>query len=843
MDRKNIRSLVLALSLMFVSGVSYAGHMFTQASSNTPTWIQSGQGIVIEQYGDEGGAGSGNMNIYLEANSTVPDAADTSNSDWWQWSAGDVMRLNLPLTDATYTYTISYDAAAPEGCAYDYCSVTGTTTVSLGSTDLGGVGVTLPAHSGERNDGAYVESDVNFVWSIEALAGEFSLGGYRIYTSAGTLDGTGAGPLTQDSVVDAEEVANNVGGIPDIDTAKSEYTPEEVNNNQVNPLFTGGTLTIASEGDPITADFTVDSSGGSIQTDADTTIAGAFSDDSTAVGTSGDLTKVGDSTLTLTGTNTFTGDFVVDDGALEINGSLAGSVVVNTGGTVKGSGTVSGITSDGLIAPGNSPGTLTSAGDVVMGAGSTLQQEIDGLTYNPVGGAGSYDRVRVTGLGNTFTANGTLDIILRGITLPANNTFTPSIGDQFRIVTTENTNGVLGNFASVIQPASGLTTNTRFDVLYGADYIDLVLSPESYAIYAAANGNLNARNAMSALDTIRPAPGAIAIGSDPFTGLLGLSGSQLNDAIAQLSGEIHAQSANDVKDQMLSMSSIVMNANHILDPDEMFWVNVNYNRIDYNDDEVATGYDSNARSLVIGYDIERKEDERYGIAVGYSDSDVSTELGSSSENTLTTFMTYYEGDKDTEQFGTLNLNLDAGIGLSSRDINRAVSLSTGVNSHLSSTDESVLFGNARISRLIKEGEKANIMGYTSLRVQVLKGDSYIENGSTDTALSIESGTQTSAQLGLGALINLTDPNEVNWNIDVGLFADLVSDHETLDRDVNLGAAGWQVQGTDTGAISAKISAHGNWNIKEGMSGFANLGVAGSSNRLEGQASLGIRIDL
>ena len=155
----------------------------------------------------------------------------------------------------------------------------------------------------------------------------------------------------------------------------------------------------------------------------------------------------------------------------------------------------------------------------------------------------------------------------------------------------------------------------------------------------------------------------------------------------------------------------------------------------------------------------------------------------------------------------------------------------------------VLFGQARISHLLKDGQYADITGYSSLRFQVLKGDAYKETGSTNTLLSIDSGTQTSAQIGVGVLINFIDTNKVDWNLDVGLFTDLIRDHETLDRDVMLGAAHWKVEGTDVGAISAKVSAHGNWKLSDNMSGFATIGVSRSSNRLAGQGSLGIRVDL
>ena len=93
-----------ALALLAMPGVAKAGHMFTQASSNTPTWIQAGQGIAIQQYGDEGGSGAGNIAIYFEAPAGgVPaGATQTANaSDWWNWSAGDVMQINLPLGGTT----------------------------------------------------------------------------------------------------------------------------------------------------------------------------------------------------------------------------------------------------------------------------------------------------------------------------------------------------------------------------------------------------------------------------------------------------------------------------------------------------------------------------------------------------------------------------------------------------------------------------------------------------------------------------------------------------------------------------------------------------------------------
>ncbi|URD37851.1 phosphatase PAP2 family protein [Methylobacterium tardum] len=97
-----------------------------------------------------------------------------------------------------------------------------------------------------------------------------------------------------------------------------------------------------------------------------------------AIAGSGTLAKTNSGALTLTGISTLTGATTVEAGQLVVNGSLANSLVtVRQGAGLGGSGTVGGIRvlAGGTVAPGNSIGTLTIAGNAAFAAGSTYRVE------------------------------------------------------------------------------------------------------------------------------------------------------------------------------------------------------------------------------------------------------------------------------------------------------------------------------------------------------------------------------------------------------------------------------------------------------------------------------------
>ncbi|NNH85996.1 autotransporter outer membrane beta-barrel domain-containing protein [Rhizobium laguerreae] len=119
-------------------------------------------------------------------------------------------------------------------------------------------------------------------------------------------------------------------------------------------------------------------------TNANDTFAGV-------IGGTGGLTVTGGS-QTLSGVNTYTGATAVNGGRLAVNGSITSPVTTSGTGILGGTGTIFGdVTNAGVLAPGNSIGTLTIAGNYT-GTGGTL--EIEAVLG---GDASPSDRLVVTG--------------------------------------------------------------------------------------------------------------------------------------------------------------------------------------------------------------------------------------------------------------------------------------------------------------------------------------------------------------------------------------------------------------------------------------------------------------
>jgi fibronectin-binding autotransporter adhesin len=125
------------------------------------------------------------------------------------------------------------------------------------------------------------------------------------------------------------------------------------------------------------------------------------------------LTKTGSGTLTLSGSNPYSGATLVSQGRLKVNGSIASSpLTVAAGAILAGSGAVHSATvsGDAILSPGdNGPGVLTVANGLVL--------ETDSVCVFDLGS--SRDRIDI---GGNLTLNGIINFTNTGGLLPGTYT-------------------------------------------------------------------------------------------------------------------------------------------------------------------------------------------------------------------------------------------------------------------------------------------------------------------------------------------------------------------------------------------------------------------------------------
>ena len=298
-----------------------------------------------------------------------------------------------------------------------------------------------------------------------------------------------------------------------------------------------GTLTIAdggvvnspgatSIGAGSTLNLGVGGLAGAIVTPAivnDGQIAANFTDTLTLaanISGAGTLSKAGPGTLILTGASTYTGATTIDGGTLIVNGSIANSpVMVNPGATLAGTGTVgpTTINSGGIFAPGNSPGTMTVAGNLAFQSGALYVVQIDPSTAS---------RANVSG---SATLAGTVQAVFApGIYLSRRYTILSAAGGRsgaFNALTT--TNLPAGFSASLSYTASDATLN----IIAALGGLTILGGPGDLG---AAGLNGNQRNVANALNAFFNNGGTLP---PAFVTIFGLTGANLANALTLLSGE------------------------------------------------------------------------------------------------------------------------------------------------------------------------------------------------------------------------------------------------------------------------------------------------------------------
>lgn len=274
----------------------------------------------------------------------------------------------------------------------------------------------------------------------------------------------------------------------------------------------GGTLRITAN-DDASSEIVLAPGGGTIDVPtAGTTFAidAIYGD-----GALGSLTKEGAGTLAINFANPYSGT-TINGGTVSVNvpidpsgGIGNGPVTVNSGGTLAGSGFITGsVANSGIVAPGASVGTL-SIGSLVQDTSGKLQIELASVA--------SYDQLNVAG---SITLAGTLEVLLSG-------GYAPAAGAVFDILDFASRTGTFDMLTlpsldpSLVWDASQLYVSGVLSVALAGDYNgDDVVDAADYIVWRKNGGT------QDGYDTWRANFGRVSFGPCGGEACVGSSASQ-----------------------------------------------------------------------------------------------------------------------------------------------------------------------------------------------------------------------------------------------------------------------------------------------------------------------------
>jgi len=332
----------------------------------------------------------------------------------------------------------------------------GTTILKgVNATDGTGIGATNVAQNSTLQLGVTNALNTTANLNIAAFGGTdqgtFNLNGFDQTVNALTSSATGANRIVRNNSATTASIltVGNGGGtgafngtivngaaatLALVKTGAGNQTLSGINTYTGGTRIDNGTLTLGHATDTITGAVNVNGGTLALGTNTDTvgavtltsgSITGSGAGKLTGTGSAFDvrsgtisaklggtvgLTKTTTGTVTISSDNSsggYTGATNVNDGKLIVDGNISTSslTTVAIGATLGGSGTVGATTINGILAPGNSIGTLNATGDVTWNdndawvfelgsAASTL--ELANTT------SGLSDLLNITGAGNDF---------------------------------------------------------------------------------------------------------------------------------------------------------------------------------------------------------------------------------------------------------------------------------------------------------------------------------------------------------------------------------------------------------------------------------------------------------
>lgn len=512
----------------------------------------------------------------------------------------------------------------------------------------------------------------------------------------------------------------------------------------------------------------------------------------------GTITKSGTNTLTLSGASAaYAGNTVVSAGILSLTGTLRGTMTVNSGATLQGTGT---------------------AGTVTLASGSKIMPG--------VGAIGNFNAIAMNfQTGSTYI----VDVTDAGLSDKIALTGAATIGNDSKLVVNaaagtyknETIYTILTATGGVTKTGTGFTTTTNMAFLnptltYGANDIKLTLTRNDLN-FAGVGRSYNQSVTGGAVQKL--ATGSL------YHAVLVADVPTAQKAFDQLSGEIHASLRGVLVDETRLPRTAVLNRLNSSD-ESAVWAEGfgNWGTSEVGANAAPTRRDS--RGFVAGADMPVGDNLRLGLSAGYSHTNLEAEMRNSRARIKSVHVIGYAG----AAFDALHLSAGLGYADSKLETVRSIAF-TGFSDLLHGKyNGSVLHGFGEASYAIPMGslQLSPFANIASIRAHT---DSFSEKGGL-AALSGAKRSETTTFSTLG--LRFETPQQEEFSV----AANLGWRHGfgTATPASKLGftpTASFVVAGAPTERDSVATDIGATWRVWEGLAlGAAYNGLLSANSRDE-----------